>query len=197
MVVAKHRMRVRFLPYDSKNGGNAPPQKSITARASCCSDRDCDFASENKLNASVPPNDHPRDQKVPCLFIPIFEALRLCVKGGQESADTLAPGEVIFSFSFQPGKFLIRFFVSLVQHRGTGIELFCRHTRGSLFPDKPAVLLDRCVYFFLSFLNLLIQFRSTVMMEPFFSEPMISPFGQARTFRLLVSVVTSTPPTRS
>ena len=27
MVVAKHRMRVRFLPYDSKNGGNAPPKK--------------------------------------------------------------------------------------------------------------------------------------------------------------------------
>ena len=120
-------MRVRFLPYDSKNSGNAPPQKSITARASCCSDRDCDFASENKLNASVPPNDHPRDQKVPCLLIPILKALRLPVKRGQESADALAPGEVIFAFSFQPGKFLIRFFVSLIQHCGTSIEFFCWH----------------------------------------------------------------------
>jgi hypothetical protein len=55
----KQVMRVRFLPYNSRNGCNAPPQKSITARASCCSDRDCDFTPENKLNASVPPNDHP------------------------------------------------------------------------------------------------------------------------------------------
>lgn len=72
----KQVMRVRFLPYNSRNGCNAPPQKSITARASCCSDRDCDFTPENKLNASVPPNDHPRDQKVPCLLIPILKALK-------------------------------------------------------------------------------------------------------------------------
>ena len=155
----KQVMRVRFLPYNSRNGCNAPPQKSITARASCCSDRDCDFTPENKLNASVPPNDHPRDQKVPCLLIPILKALRLPVKRGQKSADTLAPGEVIFSFSFQPGNFLIRFFVSLVQHCGTGIEFFRWHTRDSLFPDKPAVLLDSRVYLFLSCLNLLIQSR--------------------------------------
>jgi len=42
-----------FSLYDSKNGGNAPPQKSITARASCCSDRDCDFAHENELDTSI------------------------------------------------------------------------------------------------------------------------------------------------
>ena len=67
--VAGHRIPVRFA---RKNGGFLPPQKSITARASYCSDRDCDFAPENKLNTSIPLNDHPRDQKVPCLFIPVI-----------------------------------------------------------------------------------------------------------------------------
>ena len=126
--------------------GNAPPQKSITARASCCSDRDCDFTPENKLNASVPPNDHPRDQKVPCLLIPILKALRLPVKRGQKSADTLAPGEVIFSFSFQPGNFLIRFFVSLVQHCGTSIEAQQQRDagRGLIFGGRGQRALPTC-----------------------------------------------------
>lgn len=142
----KQVMRVRFLPYNSRNGCNAPPQKSITARASCCSDRDCDFTPENKLNASVPPNDHPRDQKVPCLLIPILKGLRLPVKRGQKSADTLAPGEVIFSFSFQPGNFLIRFFVSLVQHCGTSIEAQQQRDagRGLIFGGRGQRALPTC-----------------------------------------------------